>query len=96
MARDDDAKLAARNRWARQPRGFVDNARALPTTLQGHQQQRSIDVLLKSVNLTCYRQVLPLQPAGSVDDEPIAVNVHFTPLRSELTPQPHADRTIAQ
>ena len=38
------------------------------------------------------RCVLPLQPAGSVDDEPIAINVHFTPLRSELTPQPHADR----
>jgi hypothetical protein len=34
----------------------VDNASALPTTPQGHQQQRSIDVLLKSVNLTCYRQ----------------------------------------
>ncbi len=37
-------------------------------------------------------KVLPLQPAESVDDEPIAINVHFTPLRSELTPQPHADR----
>ena len=34
----------------------MDNARALPTTPQGHQQQRSIDVLLRSVNLTCYRQ----------------------------------------
>ncbi len=31
-------------------------------------------------------KVLPLQPAGSVDDEPIAVNVHFTPLRSGSTP----------
>ncbi len=41
-------------------------------------------------------KVLPLQPAGSVDDEPIAVNVHFTPLRSGSTPQPHADASVCR
>jgi len=43
---------------ARQARGFVDKAKAFPTTPQAQQQQqkRSIHVLHKAVNSICYRQ----------------------------------------
>src|SRR5579872_6036676 len=42
--------LGARALW------ICGQRHALPTTPQGHQQQRSVNVLPKSVKLTCYRQ----------------------------------------
>ena len=49
---------------ARQACGFVDKAKAFPTTPQAQQQQqkRSIHVLLKAVNSVCYRHAFPHYP----------------------------------
>src|SRR5579872_4381573 len=50
--------LGARALW------ICGQRHALPTTPQGHQQQRSVNVLPKSVKLTCYRHVDRVDLAG--------------------------------